>query len=607
MEGPSAPQDTIPGSPQDTTPLSNAADTPSKFLGEQDAVRSCVNRDHLLTMKDLTEAGELMYTTDTLKTISEKLIADFNATEPKQFSKLMKDCLIPMMYLLKRELNLLDFTKFIKQGLMTNRSIPRSSQRMLVDILLKNSEHILARTLVKRLSKRNPLPFFQVSGDSQQLLPYVIHVWDYTKPTILSFGIGPCPGKSSLINSLFLSNFEQSVSSSYFQGTIDIDFGYSFVQARPINIADAHGSMSFDLLGKVNRLFDGFIIHVNTKFLFDNFDLVKQFLASLPNDVYRYLLIRDSTFDENETILGQLPVDDKLFLCQVIDKKAVDSEKFVNLVLEKIYRSDTFLIQRRSENDLGSQFQTLFSPECLTKLNAEKQLVDSIKPTLIIGNQNHFPLYNIFAQMCKKRIELSELNFYGSQDKNTMFTTQAALGELEMKLRAHDSNQADCGKAFKTFFNLMNNDSRLINLNILASTLKQELDNVLMNGSHTGDWPYEHRLSMEVHWRNAIVCYDHMSSNEEKEKLVQYYHEMIATGQSFEIIDGDNFYCQSKFLETAMSKMHGKRVLVISVIGPQSSGKSTLLNYMFGTSFDVRDGRCTRGKQYSLYYYYHNF
>jgi GTPase Era involved in 16S rRNA processing len=44
-----------------------------------------------------------------------------------------------------------------------------------------------------------------------------------------------------------------------------------------------------------------------------------------------------------------------------------------------------------------------------------------------------------------------------------------------------------------------------------------------------------------------------------------------------------------------MSLFRDKKTLVISVIGPQNSGKSTLLNYMFGTLFDVRDGRCTRG------------
>ena len=34
---------------------------------------------------------------------------------------------------------------------------------------------------------------------------------------------------------------------------------------------------------------------------------------------------------------------------------------------------------------------------------------------------------------------------------------------------------------------------------------------------------------------------------------------------------------------------------MISILGPQNSGKSTLLNFMFGCDFSVSDGRCTRG------------
>ncbi|CAF3398264.1 unnamed protein product [Rotaria socialis] len=603
MEGPSAPQDTIPGLPQDTTPLSNAADTPSKFLGEQDAVRSCVNRDHLLTMKDLTEAGELMYTTDTLKTISEKLIADFNATEPKQFSKLMKDCLTPMMYLLKRELNLLDFTKFIKQGLMTNRTIPRPSQRMLVDILLKNSEDHLAQTIVKLLSKRNAVPLFEVQGESQEFVPYIIHAWDYEKPTILSFGIGPCDGKSSLLNSLFLSNFEQRVSSSYFQQTIDVDFGYSFIQSsvqqsRPINVADVHGSMSLELLDKVSRLFDGFIIHVNTKFLLCNLPLVKQFLDRLPDYAYRCLLVRDSSFDEDNTVLQQLRSNNKgmLRLPQIAHKTNVESQYFLNKLRDIIYHKDNFSPRKLSKNTLEAEFHKLLPPERLRRFDDEKALICSIEATLINGEKKHFPLYNIFVDVCQMSDKLSHIDFYGSRDSEDIFNTQNALYKLEVKLRPDSGNQKDCGEAFRIFFSLLQNTSKFNILSIIASALKKKIDRTLKADQLAIDLPYEKRLSMEIHWRNALVCYDHIPCDAQKQELVQHYRDMIASGQPFEIIDGDNFYYQSSFLEKVMVDMKFSKVFVISIIGPQNSGKSTLLNYMFGTLFDVRDGRCTRGK-----------
>ena len=33
----------------------------------------------------------------------------------------------------------------------------------------------------------------------------------------------------------------------------------------------------------------------------------------------------------------------------------------------------------------------------------------------------------------------------------------------------------------------------------------------------------------------------------------------------------------------------------MTILGPQSSGKSTLLNFLFGCDFATSEGRCTRG------------
>jgi GTP-binding protein EngB required for normal cell division len=37
------------------------------------------------------------------------------------------------------------------------------------------------------------------------------------------------------------------------------------------------------------------------------------------------------------------------------------------------------------------------------------------------------------------------------------------------------------------------------------------------------------------------------------------------------------------------------KFFVISIVGPQNGGKSTLLNFLFGCDFSVNDGRCTKG------------
>ncbi len=43
-----------------------------------------------------------------------------------------------------------------------------------------------------------------------------------------------------------------------------------------------------------------------------------------------------------------------------------------------------------------------------------------------------------------------------------------------------------------------------------------------------------------------------------------------------------------------------KKVFVISVIGAQSSAKSTLINYLFRCSFETSAGRCTKGVYMSV-------
>jgi len=48
-------------------------------------------------------------------------------------------------------------------------------------------------------------------------------------------------------------------------------------------------------------------------------------------------------------------------------------------------------------------------------------------------------------------------------------------------------------------------------------------------------------------------------------------------------------------LHTLLKHNGDSKVFAVSVLGIQSSGKSTLMNTMFGVKFAVSAGRCTRG------------
>ena len=73
--------------------------------------------------------------------------------------------------------------------------------------------------------------------------------------------------------------------------------------------------------------------------------------------------------------------------------------------------------------------------------------------------------------------------------------------------------------------------------------------------------------------------------------------------QPFEIIDGDLLEMNQNVVADCF-KSFQKEVCVVSVLGPQSSGKSTLLNFLFGCSFVTSIGRCTRGV-YGTYFEFH--
>ncbi|KAB5517560.1 hypothetical protein PHYPO_G00168540 [Pangasianodon hypophthalmus] len=81
--------------------------------------------------------------------------------------------------------------------------------------------------------------------------------------------------------------------------------------------------------------------------------------------------------------------------------------------------------------------------------------------------------------------------------------------------------------------------------------------------------------------------------------LPQIAAEIIVTGYPLEIMDGDAAHVPliwvSAVLDELVKILGDQRVFVLSVLGIQSSGKSTMLNAMFGLQFAVSAGRCTRG------------
>ncbi|XP_056003657.1 interferon-induced very large GTPase 1-like [Ostrea edulis] len=84
------------------------------------------------------------------------------------------------------------------------------------------------------------------------------------------------------------------------------------------------------------------------------------------------------------------------------------------------------------------------------------------------------------------------------------------------------------------------------------------------------------------------------------EKMPQIAAKLLVWGHPLEIMDGDTASVPENWIKAVFKEIgsiigENKTMYVISILGIQSSGKSTLLNTMFGMQFSVSAGRCTRG------------
>ncbi|XP_067406567.1 interferon-induced very large GTPase 1-like [Emydura macquarii macquarii] len=110
-------------------------------------------------------------------------------------------------------------------------------------------------------------------------------------------------------------------------------------------------------------------------------------------------------------------------------------------------------------------------------------------------------------------------------------------------------------------------------------------------------------IGLEHILREIAQIYEALDSMKQKDKcflaLPQIAADLMVSGYPIELMDGDASYVPLKWVRAVLDKLTeklgDKKVFVLSVLGIQSTGKSTLLNAMFGLQFSVSAGRCTRG------------
>ncbi|XP_053185855.1 interferon-induced very large GTPase 1-like [Scomber japonicus] len=115
----------------------------------------------------------------------------------------------------------------------------------------------------------------------------------------------------------------------------------------------------------------------------------------------------------------------------------------------------------------------------------------------------------------------------------------------------------------------------------------------------------ESSLGVEHYMREMGLIYEFsvkgsINTADEISRLPGLAAEMLLDGFPLELLDGDASNIPERWVTDVLTELHKKvgeqsRLLVLTVLGVQSTGKSTLLNTMFGVQFPVSSGRCTRG------------
>ncbi|CAK9021808.1 Interferon-induced very large GTPase 1 (Interferon-induced very large GTPase pseudogene 1) [Durusdinium trenchii] len=101
--------------------------------------------------------------------------------------------------------------------------------------------------------------------------------------------------------------------------------------------------------------------------------------------------------------------------------------------------------------------------------------------------------------------------------------------------------------------------------------------------------------------KEVVQFLSHSTALKDEDAIVEAYANLVRKGMPFEIVDGEHLHFPQAFLRKLFNSrclkkfMQKKPLEVCSTIGPQSSGKSTLSNHLYGSRFGVSVARCTRG------------
>ncbi|XP_045068179.1 up-regulator of cell proliferation-like isoform X1 [Coregonus clupeaformis] len=363
---------------------------------------------------------------------------------------------------------------------------------------------------------------------------------------------------------------------------------------------------------------------------FDNLDIKYNLLTSQHTKAHLFLVGNIQSKSFSIDALKKTAKELNLKTSNVIlkNKQMNDAEFVKNLrnTVGEVIKSSKSKMPLEQMAEVAHELGILVDEDC-QECQSAKQNADAI--TSIIHDipqykESQLPLQGqIWKELA--RLEKEECRLRKAGNKN-IETYKSDLQSQKTQLRKKQSNY-DMSWAMTFFINAMSstglersyflkwmrmnldNLSRK-NLSGLREQYKEKCQNSSDNKEEIADLDRqisnsslgtEHFLrEMGQLYESAVLLRETEESRQQLQHLPRLCAELLLDGFPLELVDGDASNIPLRWVSDVLHQLNvlvqpKNKVLVVTVLGVQSTGKSTLLNTMFGVQFAVSSGRCTRG------------
>jgi len=515
----------------------------------------------------------------------------------------------------------------------------------LLEHLLNISNTSLKMMLLNICSRFLPIPFFISSTYDDQsfrliqeqpekrhcLITELIYLLEDSCTNLLSFSLSKNKhttpkGKSHILNSFFGRNF---LISDYLKTKPLIEFQFDYHYAMPLkfNVADYHGHADIDIISKLIPFFNYYFIHLLSEELEYYKNEIDQLNSKLRKFHRQFMLIvfvhqekfpRVNIKEENGVVYCKINTIRNMPETEIRNLK----DEIWGLIIKGPIETYPFYRLNSSKKSFIEILRNFNNIEEVNRISSIQKKIDDFENVVFqykedFMDERLLPFNRTFMDYSEKLRDFNN-KYNEMSDKNKNMEEI----KLEKILSIHETQNVPPIVALfhellydEHFLSILHDSSSRLKLKIeegLSKNFKERneiVDQINKNKDETKKESLENernRISEVI--RKKSFCYEFIirelyhiyrndrvdEKNQEKQYFPRISKQLISCGQPFEIIDGDNLHYISNFYQNLFTHDES-HILVVSIMGPQSSGKSTLLNFLFGTQFATSSGRCTRG------------